>query len=169
MRPDHRHLTKPVLTTGTRAHRRQKSRIPATSWSFVDGYPVGDRQGWTYKEAGFDFYMFLRSPPTRTANGGYRTTRSGIACALHLISSSSIDLDSRGNSSLRPRSTSLHRQPIDHYSRGQAFGSEGGSCGDSSPSKDMCHRITVSAATCTSSGMSDVDAHQSTSDSAMHS
>lgn len=30
-----------------------------TNWSFVDDFPVGSRQGWTYKEEGFSFYVFF--------------------------------------------------------------------------------------------------------------
>lgn len=30
-----------------------------TTWTFSDCYSVGSRVGWTYKEDGFTFYMFL--------------------------------------------------------------------------------------------------------------
>ena len=30
-----------------------------TNWSFVDDLPVGGRSGSTYKEAGYQFYMFF--------------------------------------------------------------------------------------------------------------
>ena len=30
-----------------------------THWTFVDDFPVGGRTGWTYKEDGFNFYMFF--------------------------------------------------------------------------------------------------------------
>lgn len=34
-----------------------------TTWAYVDDLPVGGRQGWTYKENGFAFYMFFASQP----------------------------------------------------------------------------------------------------------
>jgi hypothetical protein len=61
-------------------------RFPATStgtgydtaWTFVDDYPVGGRQGWTYKEQGYQFYMFFAK--TADANGkwwvGYSSNNS---------------------------------------------------------------------------------------------
>ena len=30
-----------------------------THWTFTDDYPVDDREGWTYKEDGYEFYMFF--------------------------------------------------------------------------------------------------------------
>jgi hypothetical protein len=30
-----------------------------THWVFVDNLPVGNRSGWTYKEDGYNFYMFF--------------------------------------------------------------------------------------------------------------
>jgi hypothetical protein len=34
-----------------------------TNWTFTDDLPVGSRQGWTYKEDGYQFYMFFASTP----------------------------------------------------------------------------------------------------------
>jgi hypothetical protein len=30
-----------------------------TNWTFQDDLPVGDRHGWTYREVGFQFFMFF--------------------------------------------------------------------------------------------------------------
>ena len=30
-----------------------------TTWVFTDDLPVGPREGWTYKEDGFQFYVFF--------------------------------------------------------------------------------------------------------------
>ncbi len=30
-----------------------------TAWTFVDNLSVGDRQGWTYREDGYEFYLFF--------------------------------------------------------------------------------------------------------------
>jgi len=39
-----------------------------TTWAYTDDLPVGGRQGWTYKENGFTFYMFFARQPQ---NGKY--------------------------------------------------------------------------------------------------
>jgi hypothetical protein len=39
-----------------------------TTWAYVDDLPVGGRQGWTYKENGFVFYMFFAR---QAQNGKY--------------------------------------------------------------------------------------------------
>jgi hypothetical protein len=45
-----------------------------TGWSFVDGIEVGGRQGWTYREDGFSFYMFFSK--FRSSNGKYELLSS---------------------------------------------------------------------------------------------
>ena len=39
-----------------------------TTWAYVDDLPVDGRQGWTYKENGFIFYMFFAR---QAENGKY--------------------------------------------------------------------------------------------------
>ena len=39
-----------------------------TTWTYTDDLPVGGRQGWTYRENGFTFYMFFAR---QAENGKY--------------------------------------------------------------------------------------------------
>lgn len=43
-----------------------------TNWSFQDDLPVGARQGWTYKENGYEFYMFFSRSGGQGACSGDR-------------------------------------------------------------------------------------------------
>jgi hypothetical protein len=53
-----------------------------TNWSFTDDYAVGGREGWTYKESGYDFYMFFAK--VADANGKWWVGYSFENSVFHL-------------------------------------------------------------------------------------